>query len=42
MEEALPVPWILGILPMDLGGGKNGTGIRINDFLPFSIFVVWF
>ena len=28
--------------PLDLGGGNNGTGIYINDILPFVISIVWF
>ena len=28
--------------PSNLGGGKNGTEIRISNFLPFVIFFVWF
>ena len=35
MGEVLPLLWIFGILPLGIGGGKNGTGIRINDLLPF-------
>ena len=42
MEEVLPLLWILWVLPLDIGGGNNGTGIRINDLLPFVIAFVWF
>ena len=42
MEEVLSLLWILGILPLELGGGKNGTGVRINDLLPFDVSLVYF
>ena len=42
MEEALPLLSILRFLPLELGGGKNGTGVCINDLLPFVISLVWF
>ena len=42
MEEALPLLWILGIHPLELGGGNNGTKVCINDLLPFIISLVWF
>ena len=42
MEEVLPLLWIREILTLELGGGKNGTGIHINDLLPFFITLVWF
>ena len=40
MEEVFPLLWILGILPLELGGGKNGSGVYINDLLPFFISLV--
>ena len=35
VEKTLPLLWIFGLILLDLGGGNSGTGLCVNDLLPF-------